>query len=154
MITQFKNIKKFHRYLRKYSNLLYEKEIFIFVFSINVCVELEKREELHRRKIARERLEISLSEEHLGLTVDAVGDDERLVRFCFTRIDPTDWNRRFVIVLDVSASRSRVVSCDPPVPSLSRLLQTLNGDGLSGHLCRFLSELRSEFVSVALSVKT
>ena len=99
----------------------------------------------------REKLEISLSEEHLGLTVDAVGDDERLARFCFTRVDPKDWNRRFVIVLDVSAQRSRIVSCDPQVPNLSRLLQTLNRDGTSGNLCSFLSDLRREFVSIALS---
>jgi len=112
---------------------------------------LERREEQHKNKVSRERLEINLSEEHLGLTVDTVGDDERLVRFTFKRVDPKDWNRRFVIVLDVSSQRSRVVSCDPQVQCLSRLLQTLNAEGLTGNLSTFLGDLRREFVSIAIA---
>lgn len=117
--------------------------------------ELSRREASAAQRVRRDRAEAAVSEDALGLRVETVGGDEGLIRFTFARIDPKDPARRFVLVLDTSTARHRVVSCEPPLPQLARMLMVLDSPGASGPTCgdlgAFLRSVRDAFVAAASS---
>jgi len=69
---------------------------------------------------------------------------EHVSRFTFKYIDAAQWEKPFVIIMDVSTSRFKAVSCQPMIPNLARLLDTLNEDN---NFYGFLWNVRAGFVS-------
>ncbi|KDQ17526.1 hypothetical protein BOTBODRAFT_29706 [Botryobasidium botryosum FD-172 SS1] len=68
--------------------------------------------------------ELKFLEDKLGWTLEGVQKDMLLFRF--TRIDESDWNREFSIVIDISERIYRVPTSTPLLPALPTLLATLN----------------------------
>lgn len=89
-----------------------------------------------------------LCQEKLGLYVESLA--EATTKFSFKYIDPTDWERRFSVVIDVSTNRYRIHACDPMIPHLSVLVDQVNSDA---DFYAFLRRVRSAFVDLVASKK-
>ncbi|KAG8923977.1 kinetochore-associated Ndc80 complex subunit spc25 [Tulasnella sp. 418] len=81
-------------------------------------------------------------QELLGWTIEGVQKDMLLFRF--TRIDPSDSEREFSLVLDVSQRDYRVTTSTPLLPTLPTLLAELNE---SRQFYVFVRRIRGAFVS-------
>ena len=110
---------------------------------------LAEQESMQRFLSFQETLEATLNCEKLGLSVESVERD--ITKLAFKYIDPTDWERRFVICIDVGGvdKSYRVKACDPMLPNLSTLLMKLEE---GNDFFTFLGRVRQAFIDI-ISVK-
>ncbi|RKP04307.1 hypothetical protein CXG81DRAFT_16282 [Caulochytrium protostelioides] len=73
-----------------------------------------------------------------------------VVRFDFTHVDESDWDRVFAFTLQVQTPTYAVLQCTPPLPAASRLVAWLNEDR---NFNRFLKHMRRAFVDLARAEK-
>ncbi|KAF7297792.1 Glycoside hydrolase [Mycena kentingensis (nom. inval.)] len=79
-------------------------------------------------------------EDRIACTVEAVANDQLLIRF--TRIDPENTDREFSLVLDLSGDSYRVVTITPALPALSDLVWQLRK---TGDIIAFIRDVRRAF---------
>lgn len=108
---------------------------------------LAEHEEAAQAATLRDLLEATLGREKLGLSVDSV--EENVTKFTFKYIDPANWERKFMIAIDVSTNHYRVKFCEPMIPQLSNLVMVLEEEG---DFYAFLRRVRQAFFDL-ISVK-
>jgi len=94
--------------------------------SIVATLEREKeREENLLRSRAREvNYKLRACEDMLHGVIEGIADDQILIRF--THIDPSDLDREFSVVIDVSSRTYKVPTSTPFLPTLPILVDELN----------------------------
>ncbi|ORX91388.1 hypothetical protein K493DRAFT_339411 [Basidiobolus meristosporus CBS 931.73] len=85
--------------------------------------------------------ELNFYEDKLALNI--IGDEEDRITFLFTNIDAKLPAREFKFTVDVSQRTYKVPVCQPMVPQLGSLLQSLNE---SRDFYSFVKKMRQEFV--------
>ncbi|WWC71566.1 uncharacterized protein I206_105524 [Kwoniella pini CBS 10737] len=108
----------------------------------NTSEKTEKDRQQSRLNEMRKRDEDELIEleESIGLRVEAVKRDLLMIRF--TLLDPTDPQREFSFLIDISKQDYSVPNCDPPLANLPDLLQQLNHDR---EFFAFIKRVRKSF---------
>ncbi len=97
-----------------------------------------KRQEEERKS----NIELADFQKYLGLLIEPLPKNQ--TRFAFSQIDSQN-ERPCAFVVDVSEDKYRVLSCDPVIPDLLRLVDDLN---THRDFYRFLKLCRQRFVSL------
>ncbi|ORY35564.1 putative kinetochore protein SPC25 [Naematelia encephala] len=125
--------------------------------SVKKEVSTERAEkERQRRKLEemqeQDEIELGGLEEVLGWRIEGIRENILLMRF--TLIDPSDPEREFSLVIDVSKQDYSVPRCEPPLASLPDMLQQLNTDrDLYGFIKRARKAFRALVPSQSGSTK-
>jgi len=86
--------------------------------------EKEREENLLRSRAQEVNYKLRACEEVLHGVIEGIADDQILIRF--THIDPTDLDREFSLVIDVSSKTYKVPTSTPFLPTLPILVDELN----------------------------
>ncbi|KAF9648531.1 hypothetical protein BDM02DRAFT_2240921 [Thelephora ganbajun] len=86
--------------------------------------EKEREENLLRSRAQEVNYKLRACEEILHGVIEGIADDQILVRF--THIDPSDLDREFSLVIDVSSKTYKVPTSTPFLPTLPILVDELN----------------------------
>jgi len=86
--------------------------------------EKEREENLLRSRAQEVNYKLRACEEMLHGVIEGIADDQILVRF--THIDPSDLDREFSVVIDVSNKTYKVPTSTPFLPTLPILVDELN----------------------------
>jgi len=86
--------------------------------------EKEREENLLRSRAQEVNYKLRACEEMLHGVIEGIADDQTLVRF--THIDPSDLDREFSLVIDVSNKTYKVPISTPFLPTLPILVDELN----------------------------
>ncbi|KIJ45189.1 hypothetical protein M422DRAFT_30037 [Sphaerobolus stellatus SS14] len=106
--------------------------------------ERKKENAVLDRQASHQRPELKVLESKLHFTVQGVQKDMLLVRF--TQIDPSDPERDFSVVIDVSKQNYRVPTASPMIPTLPLLVDELNE---TREFYRFIKKVRQSFIDMA-----
>ncbi|GFZ49559.1 Probable kinetochore protein SPC25 [Saitozyma sp. JCM 24511] len=102
--------------------------------------EKERQGKVLEQQRGRDAIELQILQEVLGLRIEGVKADELLMRF--TLLDPSDPEREFSMIIDVSKHEYTVPNCSPPLSALPELLRQLNADR---DLYSFIKRVRKAF---------
>jgi hypothetical protein len=105
-----------------------------------VFAQTENRKQVEERK---SQVELADFQKYLGLLIEPLPKNQ--TRFTFSQIDSRN-ERPCAFVIDVSEDKYRVLSCEPVIPDLMRLVDDLN---THRDFYRFLKLCRQRFVSLA-----
>ncbi|EIW67257.1 hypothetical protein TREMEDRAFT_64507 [Tremella mesenterica DSM 1558] len=104
-----------------------ETELTSLTREVNITkAEKERQAKVLDEMRGRDGDELRALEEALGWKVEGVKQDLLLMKF--TLLDPSDPDREFSLVVDVSKPEYSVPNCSPPLPNLPELVKQLNTD--------------------------
>lgn len=113
----------------------------VFLIIVLVYSQNKTREE---EKSRLSQMELSDFQKYLGLQIIPLPNNQ--TRFSFLQIDPKVPNSTFCnFVVDVSQEQYRVLSCEPGIPDMGKLVDDLNQHR---DFYRFLKLCRQRFVAL------
>ncbi|GJJ13816.1 hypothetical protein Clacol_008073 [Clathrus columnatus] len=105
--------------------------------------ERKKESTILEKQASHQKPELKALENALHMTVEGVQKDILLVRF--THLDPSDEERDFSIVIDISTPMYKVPTCSPVIASLPLLVDELNE---TREFFKFIKKVRKAFVDL------